>query len=283
MLRAKLDRLFTAVTQIEMRGFAFFVVVPLSLAALSATETGYNRALGYTGAMLYLTHLAVIPWWIAEGTTKLVWYCCRRYRPPLWLTCTLGALLASAIVSPYVTFVSSVFESHWPMRDGVQMISASGENRLVEGLVHTARAIVFWTAANYAFDRLLGYPRFRNEGVVAEKASPPRSEAEEEAGSGLLQRLQRFGSLSEIILVKAEEHYVRVRGDHAEELIAYRFGQALQDLHGEEGFQVHRSYWVRSDAILRTEDTGARMTLITRSGLEIPVSRPYHALVRQAL
>ncbi|MEM7058610.1 MAG: hypothetical protein AAF557_13535 [Pseudomonadota bacterium] len=167
MARATLNRVETPSPKIDLRGVAFFVLVPLLLAALSATETGYNRALGYGGAMLYLAHLALIPWWIAEATTRLVWRLTRRYRPSLWLTCVLGALLASAIVSPYVTFVSSIFESHWPMREGAQLISASGEDRLLEGLVHTARAVAFWTAANYLFDRLLGYPRFRHPGFSA--------------------------------------------------------------------------------------------------------------------
>ncbi|MEM1163859.1 MAG: LytTR family DNA-binding domain-containing protein [Pseudomonadota bacterium] len=281
MARATPNRVGTTSPKIDLRGVAFFVLVPLLLAALSATETGYNRALGYGGAMLYLAHLAVIPWWVAEATTRLAWRFTRRYRPPLWLTCALGALAASAIVSPYVTFVSSVFESHWPMRDGAQLISASGEDRLVEGLVHTARAIAFWTAANYLFDRFLGYPRFRHQDLSS--GLHEVGDQGPDVNSGFLARLDHIQSLSEIIFVKAEEHYVRVRSDHAEELIAYRFGLALKDLAQADGFQVHRSYWVRRDAIVDTQDTGTHITLKMKDGSEIPVSRPHHALIRQML
>ncbi|MEM8821234.1 MAG: LytTR family DNA-binding domain-containing protein [Pseudomonadota bacterium] len=261
---------------------SFFLLVPLALAALSATETGYNRALGYGGAMLYLSHLALIPWWIAEGTTRLVWIFTRRYRPPLWLTCGLGALIASAIVSPYVTFVTSIFESFWPIKDGEVMLSASGEHRITEGLVHTARAVLFWTGANYIFDRFLGYERFRE---TASSTEPPASSpAAERAGkTGLLKQLRRLQRLSEIDFVKAEEHYVRVHGRGLQELVTCRFGSALKELEVEDGFQVHRSFWVRTDAIVEVNDTGRHITLLLRDGSEIPVSKRYHALVRQVL
>lgn len=271
-----------AVPKADLRGVSFFFLVPLVLAALSATETGYSRALGYGGAMLYLSHLALIPWWIAEGTTRLVWIFTRRHRPPLWLTCGLGALIASAIVSPYVTFVTFIFESFWPIKDGEEMLSASGEHRVAEGLVHTARAVLFWTGANYVFDRYLGYERFRE---TAPSTEPPASSvaAQEGDDSGLLKQLRRLRRLSEIDVLKAEEHYVRVHGKGVQELVARRFGSALKQLEGEDGFQVHRSFWVRKDAIIEVKDTGRRISLLVRDGSEIPVSKRYHALVRQVL
>lgn len=282
MAGARDARHLVAVPKMDLRGVSFFVVVPLVLAALSATETGYNRALGYGGAMLYLSHLALIPWWIAEGTTRLVWVSTRRYRPPLWLTCGLGALIASAIVSPYVTFVTSIFESFWPIKDGEVMLSASGEHRITEGLVHTARAVLFWTGANYIFDRFLGYERFRE---TASPTEPPALSPMAQGGdrTGLSKQLKRLQQLSEIDFVKAEEHYVRVQGKGVQELVACRFGSALKELEGEDGFQVHRSFWVRTDAIIEVKDTGRQITLLLRNGSEIPVSKRYHALVRQVL
>ncbi|MEM7058611.1 MAG: LytTR family DNA-binding domain-containing protein [Pseudomonadota bacterium] len=98
-----------------------------------------------------------------------------------------------------------------------------------------------------------------------------------------MERLDHIQSLSEIICVKAEEHYVRVRSEYSEELIAYRFGLALKDLADADGFQVHRSYWVRRDAVKDRKDTGGRIVLIMNDDTEIPVSQPYHALTRQVL
>ena len=145
-----------------------------------------------------------------------------------------------------------------------------------------ARAIVLWTAANYVFDRLLNYPRFRYPIGMANE-SQRSADRPEMDGCGLLKRLNRINSLSEILFVKAEEHYVQVHSEHDRELVAYRFGAALDDLKGEDGFQVHRSYWVRRSSVVGKNDNGSRLTIDIKNGTTVPVSRPYHALVRQVL
>ncbi|MEM1082267.1 MAG: LytTR family DNA-binding domain-containing protein [Pseudomonadota bacterium] len=96
-----------------------------------------------------------------------------------------------------------------------------------------------------------------------------------------MKRLKRIVSVKEILLVKAEEHFVLVQSGDDQELVAYRFGDALQDLKYEDGYQVHRSFWVRRSGVVRTNDTGSTMTIDVKNGVSVPVSRPYHALVRQ--
>lgn len=263
------------------RGFAFFVLVPLILAAASATTSAYSHELGLGWALLYVGLLSLIPWWIGEGTTRAVWFGARQLEPPLWVVCFLGALAACVFVGPYAAAVAHVFETHVPTRDpGVY--AAASPSVAAETLIPIVRAVVFWTLANYAFDRLLGFPRFRYPIGTSHKSNraasrPPAEKCE------LLQRLTRIGSLSEILLIKAEEHYVQVHTEHERELIAYRFGAALKDLKGEDGFQIHRSYWVRRSGVVRKIDKGLRLTLEMKNGSTVPVSRPYHALVRQAI
>ena len=283
--RAVSERLLLPGPRRDLRGVAFFVLVPLALAVMTATTTGYSRALGYGGALLYVSLLSLIPWWIGEGTTRLVWICTRSYRPPLWLLCGLGALAACVFVGPYVSLVSYLFGRYWPIGDAAAMIGGRTDDRLLEGLMQVGRAVVFWIAANYVFDRLLGYPRFRNHDVPSRDEPPGRVTARglERGRGGLLQCLSRIKALSDITFVKAEEHYVRVHSEQAEELVAYRFGMALKDLEGEDGFQVHRSYWVRRSAVVGTQDSGSRLTLEIKDGSTVPVSRPYHALIRQVL
>ena len=280
-VRAVSERLLLSGPGRDLRGVAFFVLVPLALAVMTATTTGYSRALGYGGALLYVSLLSLIPWWVGEGTTRLVWICTRRYRPQLWLICVLGALAACVFVGPYAMLVSFLFKSYWPIGDAVAMLGGAADNRWQEGLMQVARAVFFWTAANYVFDRWLGYPRFRNHDAASSDGTTAAS-VDLERG-GLLQRLDRIKALSDIIVVKAEEHYVRVHGERANELVAYRFGLALKDLEGEDGFQVHRSYWVRRSAVVGTQESGSRLSLRIRDGSIVPVSRPYHALIRQVL
>ena len=255
------------------RAIAFFLVVPLALAVMSATTGGYMREMGLAATLAYLSLLSLIPWWIGEGTTRLVWWCTRRHQPPLWLLCTAGALLAGVVVGPYVAVVTALFAAHWPGAE--QLANRNPTDPLIQNLVPMIRAVVFWTAANYLFDRLLDYPRFRYEDATERRIAG--------ALTGLQARLNKVGSVAEILVVKAEEHYISVQSKDARELIAYRFGRAVADLSDEDGFQVHRSYWVRRTGIHRVEDSDSRITLEMQDGTTVSVSRRYHALVRQVV
>ncbi|MEM9360342.1 MAG: LytTR family DNA-binding domain-containing protein [Pseudomonadota bacterium] len=294
-VRAVSRRLLLSGPNRDLRGVAFFVLVPLALAFMTATATGYSRTLGYGGAILYVSLLSLVPWWIGEGTTRVVWILTRQHRPPLWHTCSLGVLLACVFVGPYVSFVTHVFAIYWPSSTAAsETLSAHATHNTSENIVHIVRAIVLWTTANYIFDRLLDYPRFRNEeaklaepSCELEHIKPVREQPLHDAGSlgrpncGLLQRLTRITSLADITVVKAEEHYILVYSEHDQELVAYRFGMAVKDLEDENGFQVHRSYWVRKSAVIAQHQSGSRVSLEMKDGETVPVSRPYHALIRQ--
>ncbi|EEA94801.1 LytTr DNA-binding domain family protein [Pseudovibrio sp. JE062] len=272
---------FTFQSRRDMRGFSFFVVIPLALAAFTATETGYNRTLGYSGAIIYISFIALVSWWIAELTTKLVWVSARAYRPPLWVICSVGVTLACVLVVPLVSQVSYLFAEYWPTERDSELLNHAATNPVSEELMQTARAVIFWLTSNYAFDRLLNYPRFRYEtqDLPQQNSSIDYIKSENE----LLRRLQSISSLDEIDHVKAEEHYTCVSGKGQHELIHYRFGLALKDLAGEEGFKVHRSHWVRKSAVFKTVETGSKLHIELKNGTLVPVSRPNHSLIRQVL
>jgi hypothetical protein len=87
-----------------------------------------------------------------------------RWRPPLWILTVTGASLATIEVHPYVGWVGSWFYPFWT--DGAASPVPPGmarDDRVAEMLMQIGRAILFWTAANYLFDRYLGLPRFRYE------------------------------------------------------------------------------------------------------------------------
>ena len=52
-----------------------------------------------------------------------------------------------------------------------------------------------------------------------------------------------------LIAVEAYDHYLRVHTDAGSELVTLRFADALKELAGAHGLQVHRSWWVAADAI----------------------------------
>jgi len=75
--------------------------------------------------------------------------------------------------------------------------------------------------------------------------------------------------------LKAEQHYVRVYGNKGDDLILYRFSDALRDVATLEGLQVHRSYWVAKAAIERIEAASTSYEIILKNGLRVPVSRTF--------
>jgi DNA-binding LytR/AlgR family response regulator len=61
-----------------------------------------------------------------------------------------------------------------------------------------------------------------------------------------------------------------------------RLGDAVAELEGIEGAQVHRSWWVARDAITDAQRGDGRATLKLRDGAEVPVSRTYARVLRES-
>jgi hypothetical protein len=79
----------------------------------------------------------------------------------------------------------------------------------------------------------------------------------------------------ELIGLEMEDHYLRIHTALGSDLILCRFSDALRDLQGFDGVQVHRSWYVARSAIQETRKEGQKMTLTLRNGIEVPVSRPF--------
>ena len=82
--------------------------------------------------------------------------------------------------------------------------------------------------------------------------------------------------------VSSEDHYLRVHTDRGEELILMRLADAVRELAGAEGVQVHRSWWVAKDGVADTRRENGKLVLVLRSGTEVPVSRTYLPAAREA-
>jgi uncharacterized protein YneF (UPF0154 family) len=82
--------------------------------------------------------------------------------------------------------------------------------------------------------------------------------------------------------VEAEDHYLRLRTSKGSDLILMRMADALAELDGIEGAQVHRSWWVAKDAIAQVKRADRRVTLVLKDGAEAPVSRPNIAALRES-
>lgn len=94
------------------------------------------------------------------------------------------------------------------------------------------------------------------------------------AANGLLARARIDPAA--LVAIEAEDHYCRVhhRGG-ASALIHYRFGDALEELAGVEGIQVHRGAWVAAEAVESAARDGRRWELVLTGGQRVPVSATY--------
>lgn len=87
----------------------------------------------------------------------------------------------------------------------------------------------------------------------------------------------------EILSIKAEDHYVRVRTDAGQRMLLMKFADAIADLPESQGIRVHRSYWANLGRTVQLQRNGQRLQLVLDTGETIPVSRRYAEAVRSAL
>jgi DNA-binding LytR/AlgR family response regulator len=107
--------------------------------------------------------------------------------------------------------------------------------------------------------------------VTAAQPTPPK----------FLERLPLKLRGAEVWAVEAEDHYLRLHTSKGQDLILLRLSDAVDELEGIEGAQVHRSWWVARDAIAEAVRGDGRATLTLKDGAEVPVSRTYARLLRE--
>ena len=107
-------------------------------------------------------------------------------------------------------------------------------------------------------------------------AAPPPAE-----DSPLLAALpRRLGR--EVIRLRMQDHYVEVHTPLGHELVLMRFRDALQEVAGMDGMQVHRSHWVARRAVATVRQHQGRTELRLRDGALVPVSRSFLPALRSA-
>jgi hypothetical protein len=109
----------------------------------------------------------------------------------------------------------------------------------------------------------------RSRGAVA--PAPPK----------FLERLPLKLRGAEVWAVEAEDHYLRLHTSKGQDLILMRLSDAVAELEGIEGAQVHRSWWVARDSIAQAQRGDGRATLTLKDGSEVPVSRTYARVLRE--
>ena len=80
--------------------------------------------------------------------------------------------------------------------------------------------------------------------------------------------------------LRMQDHYIEVHTSRGMEMVLLRFRDALREVEGVDGMQVHRSHWVARAAVDAVERSGGRVTLRLVNGTRVPVSRSFAPALR---
>jgi hypothetical protein len=236
------------------RGWARGLVIAL----VGATFLAFGEAFG-SGALplpmrfAYWLGLMILGWlW---GVTVSYFFFGRIIRPQrLWLRVLVSALVISVPYSFVVALATAQARgSHFDnLRDMAEVFGATTFIAAVMIIVNVLVA--------------------RQTAHVTSAAGQPAK---------FLDRLPLKLRGGEIWAVEAEDHYLRLHTSRGQDLILMRLSDAVDELEGIEGAQVHRSWWVARDAISGAVRGDGRATLTLKDGAEVPVSRTYARLLRE--
>ena len=264
------------------RLLAYYLGVPLVFALYAGLNNWEMLKVGGFQASLvfYLAH-ALLPWLLTCAITSLLMKALARWKPPWALLLILGHTVSSLIVLPYSSWLASVYETRWPE---LHIAGPSG-GVLVESLWMYVRAGVIWFGVNFVFDRFLGLPLYRYKIPRGyDEASGNVRGNETGWGAhvpGFIDRLPAALKPAELLAIKAEQHYIRVYSPAKEYMILYRFSDAVRELDDTLGSQVHRSYWVNTNAIQSVHAKAKDFHVRIGDATDIPVSTPYQGMIRE--
>ena len=88
-------------------------------------------------------------------------------------------------------------------------------------------------------------------------------------------------SRAELLHLRMQDHYVEVHTAAGSEMLLLRFRDALSEVEGVDGLQVHRSHWVARNAVAGVERrSGGRLALRLVNGSRVPISRTFAPVLR---
>ncbi len=235
------------------RGVAIWVIV--TVAAAVAGPFGTFQSIDFGRRLLYWGAIAASSILVSNLCDMLV----RRVlvnSHRLLLKRLAGPVLAVPLITTDVWAISSL--SFWGESDPPEFLRLLGYVALISVAARSMHSLV-----RSAFPR------------TARPTLPP---AEPILAPRLLKRIPGATD-AKVLHLSVRDHFVEITTCYGTEAVRMRFRDALDEIDGVEGFQVHRSHWVAREAIDRVERDQARVFVHLKNGSKIPVSRNYHPVL----
>ena len=144
------------------------------------------------------------------------------------------------------------------------------------------------TLAAYVAPSVIGVTLAVNAYIEVQQNMAPAAPAapappQPEAVATLLQGKLPHHLGREIVSVRALDHYLEVTTPKGQCMVLMRLGDAVRDLEGVNGMQVHRSWWISLDYVARVEKGANGPEIVMRDGQRVPVGRSYRAAFRAGM
>ena len=227
-----------------------------------------------------------LAYWVGLG---LAGYAC--YRPigwaveragtgldlPVWLLWAIACLIATVPMTLVVAGLERIPRGR-PL-PAFEVLTATYGYVLVVGAIVT---LVF-----FLIERSGAAPEPQAAPVALQAPAPAPAPAPVPAPAQTSQGQPRFFDRlpphlgTDLIALEMEDHYVRAHTALGSELILLRLRDAMAELDGIEGQQVHRSWWVARHAVEDVRRDGRNLRLVLPGGLEAPVARANAALLKE--
>lgn len=207
-------------------------------------------------------------WLAAHLGTSLA---ARLLRPrgwPLAAVLALGVSASGIVAVPFNYLVGELFAQAGFATKGLEALANYRPAQALDALVGP---LLLWTVINLIIAHLRSEPHYGYAAAV-DVEPPTEPQTESRPAPKFMQRV-RPGLRSDVLALQAELHYVRVFTAAGDDLILYRFSDAVREMAGA-GMQVHRSWWVSRDAV-RSGGMAPRPYLLLCNGAKVPVSRSW--------
>jgi hypothetical protein len=221
------------------------------------------------------TILSVAGWLLNDLFTRPFVAPLHRRRYPL-AAVLLAGFIVSAPLSILLNFSFGEIFRFWGIqRNGLDALATMSVGHMVSSAFAPA---VLWVGINLVASCSNGGMLFGHLwSGAAERAPQPAPQLSVKTAQPAFLAKVRPALRGRVIAINAELHYVRVFTDRGEDLIHYRFCDAVADMEALGGLQVHRSWCVSVEEIVLRRAQSVEL----RSGLSVPVGRVYkRALLR---
>lgn len=260
----------------------FFLALPL-LFALWATAIGMApaRMVSFDWAFLYIATQVSAAWWANALGSHLAARLAAGRQLPHALVLVAGFLIIWIPLGLFFKGHSALFQQLLPaLATAMDKPAASWTLEYVLRFIrYSLPFLPIWIVAVYGYQVLGGVRWFApvQPDPGAQAPPSPAPVAGPAPASPAFLATSRLPPGATVWAMKAEEHYLRIWSDGGTDLIRYRFRDAVQELAGQDGAQVHRSWWIHWDRVEGCRTRGRSMELNLPGGLLVPVSLSHKA------